>query len=297
MNFSDWHFKRAFVAESYFKTIFSGVILSTTIFAEKQTGLTNFFINDLMPCAIKNKHSVAYVDLSNKNISITAAVLMALDRVLLAGNSNNVNFGFLRNLFISSSALKSKEFYMNSADSIDESFFEKNAALHFELIREKIKSILAKNKLLLIFDHSHELLKDKISYDFCVFYKELLGNHRDELKPIYGTCDMDAWSAVFKSIQSPLYSEGASVHKLPPLGMLFVRELKARAVMECTFEELQHCFSLLNHRPGILMALILGWNKKSQPNFVEYVYGAVDEMRVKREKAAANHKVKHEVHY
>lgn len=296
MILSDWHFKRDFIAESYFKTIFSGVILSSTVFAEKNTGLTSFFINDLMPCAIRNDHSVAYVDLSNKNIPVTAAVLMALDRVLTASNSSNLSFDFLKGIFLSGKMLKNKDFYLNKSDAINEKYFIENSRAHFDLIEEKINIILDKKKLLIIFDHADELARDRLSLDFLSVLRSLLVSNRDVLKPIYGTSDMDVWTTIFKNTKSPLYSEGASVHKLPALDILFVRNLLGNTGIDVSLEELFYYFKLLGNRPGIFVALVLGWNKRTFPVFSDYVNQQLDGMTVIGKPKMQNDRVNDELY-
>lgn len=296
MELTNWHFKRKLIAESYFRTIFSGVILSTTIFAERQTGLTNFLLYDLMPCAIDNDHSVVYVDLSNEKIPVTAAVLMALDRVLTVGNAQNVSFNFFKGLFVSSKSNNKKEFYLNNIKELEEDFFLDNIKIHLELIDLKINNILKKNKLLLIFDHAHVLVRDKIALEFSAFLRNLLIKNRDGLKPIYGTCDMKGWVSVFKNNKSPLNSEGASIHNLPALDRIFVKEVMRMAEIDIDIDDAMQCYKQLNQKPGMLLALVAGWSAESSDNFFTYCSKFVAEMPVSLIMESDSLKGSYEIH-
>ena len=278
VTFSNWHFKRELVADNYFKTIFSGVMLSTTIFSEKQMGLTNFLINDLMSCAVKNDHNVAYVDLSNKNVPVTAAVLMALDRVLTVGNASGMSFNFLKGIFFQDKNNKQRdlEFYLNSEDSIDLKYFSKNIEAHLKMIEEKILSIMKKKKLLLIFDHVDELSTGEVSEKFLRFFRTLLIEKRDHLKPIYATSDMECWAKIFKDTTSPLFSAGASVHNLPALDKPFLRAAFNHSAIgsQITIDDLFHSFHLMGKRPGIFLGMLAGWGAQRNAGITLYEYVA-----------------------
>ena len=270
MEFSDWHYKRELIAESYFRTIFSGVILSTTVYADSKTGLTNFFIRDLMSCAAANEYSVVYVDLSNKKVPVTAAFLMALDRVLVAGNSANVSFNFFKGLFVSGKSHYPNDYYLNGGEGGDQLFFLNNMSVHLELMEAKVMDILKKNRLLLIFDHAHNLGADLIADEFCIFLRRILVQYRDRLKPIYGTCDIPQWSAIFKNPRSALYSEGASMHHLPVLDRIFVREVMQKSGIRIELDEAVHYFKQIGCKPGIFLAMVSGWSSSEHGEFVDY---------------------------
>ena len=223
-----------------------------------------------MPCAAQNNHSVVYVDLSNKKIPVASAFLMALERAVQAGGSSS--FNFIKNIFFSEKNNEKIEYHMNSHTSINKDLLVDKVPEHLASIEARVLDLLKKSRVFLIFDHAHNLSGDQLTYEFCAFLRNLLVTHRERLKPIYGTSDMQQWASVFKNPRSPLNSEGASVHKLPVLDRVFVKQALQKSEILMDLDQGVQCFHLLHNRPDVFMRMLIDWRAQSQKqdDFLEF---------------------------
>lgn len=279
-SFSSWHYARRQVAESYLKTLSSGVMLSTTVYAPPQTGLTQFFINDVIPCAHGDRYVTAYVDLSDPKIPATAAMLMGLERVMAGSSVLQTGFNFLKGIFQSKDAGESKVGnYLKKSAVIDTDYFLENKDAHLALVDSYFKKILNYKSLLILVDHAHELGKDELNREFCSYFKNLISEHAHSIRPLYATSNMGSWSGVFENRRSALYSEGAFVHKLPALGKVFVRDVLGRTGRQVSMEEATRCFEMAGFRPGIFVGLLLGWDKGGDIPLSHYFYRELEALK------------------
>ena len=280
-----WHHRREVFASSYLKTLFSGVILSTTVISPHKTGLTSFFLNDLLPHAVDEGHCVIYVDLSDTSFPATAAFLIGLEKAM-HGNSRNlgVSFNFFKGLFSPSKPNKNNSYLSKGALSIvDQAYFDENFDEHIEIFDTKIKKIAEKSPVLIIVDHAQNLRLNKIGVKFANYFKDLLICNRFAIKPIYGMQTLDAWANVFKDPKFPLYSEGASVHTLPPLDRAFVRTVMNKVGATVHLDEAMHCFSMVKNQPGIFIAIIIAWDDKSGKSLSSHFVSALEDKTLKEE--------------
>lgn len=272
MSSSEWHFPRKGLAERYFKAMSSGVMLSTTVFSPPKTGLSHFFIHDLMPYACEQGYSVAYVDLSSPQVPFTTSMLMAMDRLLTSESIYDIGLNFLKDFFFSEKNKPSRgpEFYQNSPPRNDENYFQDTAQQHLELISQKVREATQDGNLLLIFDGAHALAKDALSLRFAQYLKDLLLEQRDRINPIYGTSDLDAWKLTFQNSESPLHSEGASIHRLPLLDIHFIRAWLDRQGLQIPIHEALQSFQQLASCPGLFIDLLSSWSASRETSLLAY---------------------------
>ena len=241
-------------------------MLSTTVYAPPKTGLSHFFINDVIPCALNDKYVTVYIDLSDPEVPVTAAVLVGLERVLSGSSVFQTSFNFLKGIFQTKSSVEWKnksDAFFRKTEVIDKNFFIENKEIHFALIDNYFKKILEYKSVLVLVDHAHDLGKDEIGREFCSYFRGLISQNSSVIRPLYATNNLAAWGGVFDNRRSALYSEGAFVHKLPILGKVFVRELIQRMGLNISMEEACKCFELVSGRPGIFVGMLMGW----PPNF------------------------------
>lgn len=248
-------------------------MLSNTVYAPPQTGLTNFLINDLIPAALEDKFIPVYIDFSDTSVPVTVAFLIGLERAVLGSPVSNYSFNVFKSLFVSKdgSACKKNDYLVESV-VIDLKLLEEKNCDYIELIDQYIKKISNFRKILFIVDHVENLSIEEKNKDFLNYYKFLLENKRSMVKAIYATSDMEKWSVVFKNPQSPLNSEGAFVHKLPMLARVFVREVLYRIGSPAYLEEAIRCFDILGCRPGIFISIVGSWKGNSFSTLSEHVY-------------------------
>ena len=288
---ADWHFSRKQIAESYLRTLSSGVMLSTTIYAPPKTGLSQFLINDVILCARDDKYVTVYIDFSDPKVPVTAAVLAGLERVLSGSSIFQSSFNFLRGLFQSrmpyEARVKTSEFKRN-LEIIDEDFFIQNKVMHLALIDSYFKKIFEYKSVIVIVDHADELNKDDLGKEFCLYFRSLISQNSNVVRPLYGTNNLSAWSGVFDNRSSALYSEGAFVHKLPILGKVFVREVINRLGLDISMEESYKCFELVGGKPGVFMRLIMAWKTNYSVSLFDYFSIEVEVPKKNKNNAVPN---------
>lgn len=271
--FSGWHFARQHLAQRYLKTLSSGVLLSTTIQAPTLTGLTNFLINDVMPQAAAEGFVTVYVDLSDPEVPVTAAVIAGLERVLVGSSAIQSGFNLFKGLFQSRNPEAcSKSRYVKKIEVIDKNYFLVNREKNLQMIKSYFDKIIAYKSVLVLVDHAENLLKDDVAIEFCEYFRELITNHPQAIRPLYASSNPEAWSKVFQYKRSPLYSEGACVHNLPPLGKNYIRDACLRSGLSVSMDELVKCYQLTGHRPGIFAALLLGWDSRGKLPISSYFH-------------------------
>lgn len=263
---SGWHFPRNQVAENYLKTLSSGVVLSTTVFAPPQTGLTRFFLHEIVPCAHQQKYITIYIDLSDKKVPITVSVMVALEKTFSELSFFKIGFNFLKGMLHSNSVDKH---LVNHEDLTDQLFFQKNNKNFLDLIDRLFQKLLINNQLLILVDHAHNLGKDELSLEFCVYFKNLIAKNSKNIRPLYATNNMDEWALVFKNRKSVLNSEGAFVHKLPMLGKVFVREVLLKMKIKISMEEAVRCFEMTACRPRDFIDGLIEWEKSGTQSVLQ----------------------------
>ena len=268
---SKWHFPRRQVAENYLKTLSSGVVLSTTIFSPSQTGLSNFLINDICPCAHEQKYLTVYIDLSDSEIAVTAAVLMGLEKTLVESSFLRHGFNILKGILQSSNAEGVEvKTWASKEDMRNPRFFMENKEQHLVLIDNYFKKLSSYRSVLVLIDHAHQLNQLDLGRDFSVYFRNLIIKNSNNIKPLYATNDMDKWGLVFKNRNFPLNSEGAFLHKLPSLGKVFVREVLLRMRLDISMEEATQCFAMTGNKPGFFIFILMGWSKTSGKAACDY---------------------------
>ena len=271
--FSGWHFARPQVAESYLKTLSSGVMLSTTIQAPEKSGLTNFLINDVIPSASHEKFVTVYVDLSDPLLPVSAAVINGLERVLMGSTAIYSGFNIFKGIFHTRNPqVCERGRYLNKPKIIDKNFFLENKEKTFELIKIYFKKILSYKSVLILIDHSDNLMKDEADLEFCDYFRSLIISNAQDIRPLYASSNKEAWRGIFESRHSPLYSEGAFVHNLPALGKNFMREVVLRSGLNISMDEGLSCYEMTGERPGIFTALIMAFGSSGSKSITTYFH-------------------------
>lgn len=257
-----WHFKRPVLAQSYIKTLFTGVMLSTTVQAQPGTGLSSFLLHDIVPEARANGYVVAYIDLSDAATPVSFSCMQGV-RLLLKGESiGQQSWRFLRSLFHSASALD-KEWQPDGPAQLGDAYYTEHVEQHAQLL-EKLLCEIAQDteRLLLIVDGAQEFARDKVATRMAWALRNAINAHRNHIWPLYGSSNMQRWHSVFQDPHAPLYSEGASVHGLPVLGKPFVRQFCAQLQMDpmlLDMDEVARCFVQLGCRPKLLHEMLRLW--------------------------------------
>lgn len=271
--FSGWHFAREQVAVRYLKTLSSGVMLSTTIHAPVQTGLSSFLINDVLPSAANEKFVTVYVDLSDPQVPVTAAVMHALERVLTGSSAIHVGFNLFKGLFQSrTNDVSNKDKYISKLEIVDKQHFLDCKDKHLAIIEQYFKKLLAYKSILVVVDHADQLNSDALGLVFCEYFKDLITKNAQAIRPLYASSNQEAWRGVFENRHSPLYSEGAFVHKLPALGKNYVRDAVLRSGMNVSMDEALTCYEMAGERPGIFTALLMGWDPLGNTAITSYFH-------------------------
>lgn len=257
---SRWHFSRKQVAENYLKTLSSGVVLSTTVFAPSQTGLTHFFIHDICPCAHEKNYVTVYIDLSEPEIPVTVAVLNGLVKTFDEASFYKTGLNYLKGVF-QTSRLGVAEFgkWAPKGEQKNAMIFIENKGENLDLIDSYFKKLSSYKSILVLIDHSHQLGQSDLGREFSVYFKNLIVEKSNAIKVLYATCDMDKWALIFKNRNSSLNSEGAFVHKLPNLGKVFVREMLCRMKLNISIDEAVQCFEMTGSRPGVFVDILMDW--------------------------------------
>lgn len=252
---SGWHFEREIVAKNYIKALFTGVMLSTTIHAEPGTGLSTFLLKDMAPQAISQDFLVAYVDLSDPQVPASQAFILAIESIASSDSFSQMGWKLLKTLVSRKNPPPAPlPVPQNSAQmtcSVEqlESQIQKLETLLVDIVKER--------RLLLLVDHAHELARDADAVRVAQCLRGVIMEHRSHMWPVYASHNITRWSLVFKNPKAPLYSEGASIHELPRLDRLFIRQLctKVHTVMgmELDTEQVFHCFAQLGARPAALV--------------------------------------------
>ena len=271
--FAGWHFARESMAARYLKTLSSGVMLSTTIQAPPKAGLTSFLINDVLTSAANEKFVTVYVDLSDPQVPVTAAVMHALERVLAGSSAIHSGFNLFKGLFQSKAVdVCSKDKYVHKLEIVDKQHFLDCKDKHLAMIEQYFKKMLAYKSMLVVVDHADQLNSDALGLMFCEYFKELITKNAQAIRPLYASSNKEAWSGVFENRHSALYSEGAFVHKLPALGKNFVRDAVMRSGLNVSMDEALTCYEMAGERPGIFTAMLLGWDPLGNSAITSYFH-------------------------
>lgn len=258
-----WHFKRPVLAQSYIKTLFTGVMLSTTVQAQPGTGLSSFLLRDVAAEAQANGYVVAYVDLSDPSVPVSLACVQGVRLLLKSESLGRQSWRFLRNLFAGGSASIEKEWQADGPSTLGESYYQEHLEKHASLFENLLSEIVKEGeRLLLIVDHAHEFARDKVAVRMAQALRNAINANRNNIWPLYGSAHMQRWHSVFQDPNAPLYSEGASVHGLPALGKPFVRQFCAQLQInnvDFDIDEVARCFLRTGGRPKLLNEVLRLW--------------------------------------
>lgn len=261
---SEWHFERKRVAGSYLRTLSSGLMLSTTIYAPPKAGLSQFILFDIVSVALDEGYLPVYVDLSNANHAVADSLLWGINEALEARDASASHLNFIKRLFgWKPNARK------NSASQVQKTQSEVNANV-LEKIHQGFQNLLKSETVLLIVDHAQELRQEDDSNSVLEVIATLIANNTQRLKPLYTTNDLVKWGGVFQARSSALFSEGAFVHNLPLLDNSFVRVALQRMGLQIPMEEAVEVFTRVQRQPGTFQALLTQWAVQPTASFLSW---------------------------
>lgn len=269
-----WHFKRPVLAQSYIKTLFTGVMLSTTVQAQSGTGLSSFLLRDVATEAQANGYVVAYIDLSDASVPVSLACVQGVRLLLKSESLGRQSWRFLRNLFGGATSSIDKEWQADGPALLGDSYYQEHVEKHASVFEDLLSEISKESdRLLFIIDHAHEFARDKVAVRMAQALRNAINANRNNIWPLYGSANMQRWHSVFQDPNAPLYSEGASVHGLPALGKPFVRQFCAQLQIhtpDLDVDEVARCFVRAGCRPKLLSEVLRLWSADDRYSLEEH---------------------------
>lgn len=191
-----WHFPRPELAKQYLDLHTAGPIQTTTIFAPRGAGKTQFLLRDLSPCAARHGFTVVYAGLGQLH-----GPALVLFHALEEATEPEGAWERVLPLF---TPLKSNE------DEIS------------LCIDQLLARITSKNALLLLVDEAQTLAHSQEGQQLARCLHTALRKHADKARALFTGSSRAQLNGVFRDAQAPLYSVGHAVHDFPLLGREFV---------------------------------------------------------------------------
>lgn len=227
-----WHYARPALAASYLTLFQSGLVVSTTIFAPRRTGKTEFLRKDLTPAAEKAGYTVAYADLWQTRLSPGIALIRGLEEALEPKNAADRVRAFLTQPV---KKVKAGAGAGEMKGELEVEFSDvKKAATDLALrIEELVARISAKRPLLLLVDEAQELARSKENELMATALRTAMTKHRDKMRVVFTGSSRSQLSHVFSNADAPLYTVGAGVQDFPLLGKEFVEFVAEKFQSSC----------------------------------------------------------------
>lgn len=215
-----WHFPRPALAEQYLQVLTAGPVQSTTIFAPRRAGKTQFLRRDLTPLAQSRGFTVAYADLWQTQ-SPALALLQALEEAAEPVGA----WERVLALFKPVKSLKASAKAGGVTGEVQVELGKPNAAALTEIslrIDALIAKITAKRHLLLLVDEAQALARSSEGEQLARSLRTALTKHADKTRALFTGSARTQLNSVFSNANAPLYSAGHAVHDFPMLGRDFV---------------------------------------------------------------------------
>jgi len=216
-----WHFPRPALAEQYMRLLTAGPVQTTTIFAPRRAGKTQFLRRDLTPHAEALGFTVAYADLWQTQ-SPALALLQALEEAAEPK-------GAWQRVLALAKPVKSLKATAKAPGGVSGELSVElgrptPAALTEISLRidELIAKITKKRHLLLLVDEAQALARSPEGEQLARSLRTALTKHADKTRALYTGSSRTQLNSVFSNANAPLYSAGHAVHDFPMLGRDFV---------------------------------------------------------------------------
>lgn len=221
-----WHFSRPALAEQYLRLLTSGLVQTTTIFAPRRAGKTQFLRRDLTPHAQSLGFTVAYADLWQTQ-SPALALLQALEEAAEPVGA----WARVRGLFKPVNSVKASAQAAGVTGELQVELVRPNAAALTEIslrIDELIAKISARRHLLILIDEAQVLARHPEGVQLARSLRTALTKHADKTRALFTGSSRSELNIVFSNANAPLYSAGHAVHDFPMLGEDFVAFICAK---------------------------------------------------------------------
>lgn len=217
-----WHCPRADLAARYLTLLGAGPVVSTSIFAPRRTGKTQFLLKDLTPAALAAGYGVAYVDLWQTRLNPGIALVRGLEEAsapkTLTQRALHKLHDPVRKIKASGGAGEFKaELEVELGDP-------KKEATELALrIEELVVRLVAKRPLLLLVDEAQELARTRTNELMATALRTAITKNRDRLRVVFTGSSRSQLAHVFSNTDAPLYAVGAAIQDFPLLGEELVR--------------------------------------------------------------------------
>lgn len=255
-----WHFPRPALAKQYLKLLDSGMVTSTTIFAPRRTGKTQFLRKDLTPAALKAGFAVVYVDLwqtRDPGRALLAALEAALEPESLPGK-------VLAKLTPKVKALKASASVAGNKVEGDVQLDPGGAKAQSEvaLLLDKVIGQLVKKKpLLLLADEAQVLASTSAGEDVARALRTAMTKHASGLRVVFTGSSRTKLAHVFSNANAPLFSAGSGIQEFPLLGEDFVESIvlrfKAASSRTLNYSAAWRAFQRFNQRPEPFVSVVV----------------------------------------
>jgi hypothetical protein len=216
-----WHFPRPALAQQYMKLLTAGPVQTTTIFAPRRAGKTQFIRRDLTPHAQALGFTVAYADLwQTQNPAL--ALLQALEEAAEPKGALDRVLALLKPVKSLKATAKAPG-GVSGEIAVEMGRITPAALTEISLrIDELIAKITKKRHLLLLVDEAQALARNPEGEQLARSLRTALTKHADKTRALYTGSSRTQLNSVFSNANAPLYSAGHAVHDFPMLGREFV---------------------------------------------------------------------------
>lgn len=217
-----WHYPRPLLAKRYLDLLDAGPVASTSIFAPRRTGKTEFLRQDLTPAAIERGYRVAYADLWQTRLSPGTSLIRGLEEALAPRNLKESVLNKVK-MPVKKIAAKGAISGLAGELAIDLDSAKKEATDIALRIEELITELCEKAPLLLLIDEAQELARSVEAELVATALRTAITKRRDRVRVVFTGSSRTQLAHVFSNAKAPLYSVGASIHDFPLLDDGLVR--------------------------------------------------------------------------
>jgi hypothetical protein len=254
-----WHFPRPELASQYLQLLTAGPVQTTTIFAPRRAGKTQFLRRDLTPLAESRGFKVAYADLWQTQ-SPALALLQALEEAAEPTGA----WERVLALFKPIKSVKASAKTAGVTGEVQLELAKPNETMLTEIslrIDSLIAKITQKHHLLLLVDEAQALARSLEGEQLARSLRTALTKHADRTRALFTGSSRTHLNSVFSNANAPLYSAGHAVHDFPMLGREFV-EFICQKFQESTNRTLDPEIAMASHlqfhsRPEALVRCVV----------------------------------------
>lgn len=222
-----WHFPRPNLARAYLDLLNTGLANSTTIFAPRRTGKTEFLRRDLTPAAEKAGYRVVYADLWQTQQSPGVALVRALE---VACEPRSLFERIGATLKTPVRAVKGKAEVAGTKVEGEVSLEVEKKTLVDQALQldQYIDALTRKGPLLLLVDEAQSLARNAAGEDVARALRTSMTTHPQDLRVVFTGSSRTKLGHVFSNSAAPLFSAGVNVQDFPLLDDAFVAYIVGR---------------------------------------------------------------------